>query len=85
MTETKKKPWTPVDLEQDRLVLWEQLRINDKRLYMEEIGEGSSFFENHIEFWGTWRVNRNSEVDEEFLEKSENWPKDVEIIELEPG
>ena len=52
---------------------------------MAEIREGSSYFENHIEFWGTWRVNRISEVDEEFLKKSENWPKDVEIIELEPG
>ena len=51
---------------------------------MEEIGDGSSYSENHIEFWGTWKVKRE-ETNEEFLKNSNNWPKGIEILEVKPG
>ena len=53
-----RKSWTPVDPEADNKLLWEQVNERDEKFDMEEIGDGSTYSENHIEFWGTWKVKR---------------------------
>jgi hypothetical protein len=78
----KTKAWTIVDPEKDCKLLWELIKERDRNNEMEEIGEASSYFENHIEFWGTWKVKGSKE---EFLQNAKNWPKGVEVLELKPG
>ena len=78
------KSWTPLDPEMDCKLLWKQIEEWDEKFGMKEIGEGSSYSENHIEFWGTWKVKKN-ETDEEFLKNSKNWPRGIEILEVKPG
>ena len=46
----KAKPWTEVNPEKERIQLWDLIKQNDKIKGMEEIGDGSSYFENPIEF-----------------------------------
>ena len=79
-----RKSWLPVDPEMDCKLLWEQVEERDRKFEMEEIGDGSSYSENHIEFWGTWKV-KQEETGEEFLNNSNNWPKGIEILEVKPG
>jgi hypothetical protein len=78
----KTKSWTIVDPEKDCKLSWEMIKDRDRNNDIEEIGEASSYFENHIEFWGTWKVKGSRE---EFLQNVKNWPKGVEILELKPG
>ena len=79
-----RQSWTPADPEADCKLLWEQVNERDGKFEMEEIGDGSSYSENHIEFWGTWKVKRE-ETNEEFLKNSNNWPKGIDILEVKPG
>ena len=52
----KFKPWTVIDPEAEVKQLWELLKKENDYNEMEEIGEGSTCFEHHFEFWGVWRV-----------------------------
>ena len=70
----------PVEPEQEIKTLWELLKQDNDTKEMNEIGEGSTCFEHHYEFWGTWRVKPGTR--QEFLEDSGNWPKGVKIIEV---
>jgi hypothetical protein len=38
---------------------------------IEEIGEGSTYFEHNFEFWGTWKIKKPG-ITIGFLQ---NWPK----------
>ena len=66
-----RKSWTPVDPEADNQFMWEQVNERDEKFDMEEIGDGSTYSKNHIEFWGTWKVKRE-EANEEFLKNLNN-------------
>ena len=76
----KFKPFAIVEPEREVKALWELLKQDNETKEMEEIGEGSTCFEHHYEFWGTWRVKPGTS--QEFLEESGNWPKGVKIIEV---
>ena len=78
------RPWSSVDPEKEVKVLWGKLEDSGKIMGLEEIGEGSTCFEHHFEFWGTWRVNKEG-ITDEFLKNAENWPKGVKITYVKPA
>ena len=49
-----------------------QVNEREEKFDMEEIGDGSTYSENHIGFLGTWKVKRE-EANEEFLKNLNNW------------
>ena len=61
-----------------------QVNEREEKFDMEEIGDGSTYSKNHIEFWCKWKVKRE-EANEEFLKNLNNLPKGVEILEVRPG
>ena len=75
------RAWSRVDPEGEVKVLWEKLKNMGKVEGIEEIGEGSTCFEHHFEFWGTWRVKKEG-ITEEFLKNNRNWPKGVKITNV---
>ena len=80
----KLKPWTKIEPNKVIKALWNDIKtVNDEK-GIEEIGEGSTYFEHCFEFWGTWRVKKES-ITEDFLKNSENWPQGVKITKVKPA
>ena len=79
----KFKPWSKVDPEAVNNALWEALKKENDVAGMVEIGDGSTVFEHHYEFWGTWRVKPGTS--QQFLKDPKNWPVGVKITEVKPG
>ena len=48
---SKSKPWAIVEPEKESKTMWELIKADNKTKEIEEIGEGSSCFEHHFEFW----------------------------------
>ena len=74
------KPWSSVDPNKEVKLLWEALEKDNKEKGIEEIGEGSTCFEHHFEFWGTWKIMKPG-ITVEFSQNPENWPKGIKNIE----
>ena len=64
--------------------LWEEIKIMNHEKGIEEIGEGSTCFEHHFDFWGTWIVKKD-DVSVEKMENLESWPKGVRITQVKPA
>ena len=74
------KPWDVVEPKNDLKNMWEVLKEGNKKVGIEEIGEGSACFEHCLEFWGTWRSKTLR--DTKFFKNNDNWPKGVKILEV---
>ena len=62
----KFQAWSIVEAEKEVKHLWEVLKEDNEMKDIEEIGEGSTCFEQHFEFWGMWKVKKK-EVNSDFL------------------
>ena len=78
------KPWTKIEPEKAVKALWEEIKIMNHEKGIEEIGEGSTCFEHHFDFWGTWIVKKD-DVSVEKMENLESWPKGVRITQVKPA
>ena len=78
------KPFSVVEPEKELKVLWEKIKTENEAKGIKEIGEGSTCFEHFYEFWGTWKVEKPRRNILEFLKSSENWPKGIKILEVNP-